>query len=129
MNKEADIAIVGAGIVGLAHAYHALRKRKKVVLFERETFAVGASVRNFGMVWPIGQAAGEGLELALASRRMWNDIATEAGIWINQNGSLHLAYHQDEWDVLQEFTEMNSSHYDAKLLSPKEVMALCTSVN
>lgn len=129
MNKEADVAIVGAGIVGLAHAYQALLRGKRVVLFERESFAIGASVRNFGMVWPIGQAAGEGLELALASRRIWNEIATRAGIWINQNGSLHLAYHQDEWDVLQEFFEMNSSSYDIKLLSPKEVMALCQSVN
>ena len=129
MNKEADVAIVGAGIVGLAHAYQCLLRGKKVVLFERESFAVGASVRNFGMVWPIGQTAGEGLELALASRRIWNEIATEAGIWINQNGSLHLAYHQDEWDVLQEFYEMNYSSFDVELLSPKEVIALCPSVN
>ncbi len=129
MNKKADVAIVGAGIVGLAHAYQFLLKGKKVVLFERESFAIGASVRNFGMVWPIGQAAGEGLELALATRRIWNEIATQAGIWINQNGSLHLAYHQDEWDVLQEFFEMNPSGYDIKLLSPKEVMKLCPSVN
>ena len=40
-----DIIIVGGGIVGLAHAYMALRKGLKVVLFDREQFAVGASVR------------------------------------------------------------------------------------
>lgn len=129
MNNEADIAIVGAGIVGLAHAYHALRKGKKVVLFERESFAVGASVRNFGMVWPIGQAVGEGLEMAMASRRIWNEIAKDAGIWINQNGSLHLAYHPDEWNVLQEFISMSPSSYDCKLISAKETIALSPSVN
>ena len=55
MDRSADIAIVGAGIVGLAHAYMALRKGYKVVLFDREQFAVGASVRNFGLLWTIGQ--------------------------------------------------------------------------
>lgn len=129
MNQQADLAIVGAGIVGLAHAYHALQKGKKVVLFERESFAVGASVRNFGMVWPIGQAAGEGLELAMASRRIWNEIAAEAGIWINPNGSLHLAYHQDEWDVLNEFVAAGNGQYDCQLLTVEETLARCPSVN
>lgn len=105
-NFSADVAIVGGGIVGLAHAYMALLQGNKVVLFEREQFAVGASVRNFGLIWPIGQEPGEGLERALRSRSHWMKLAEEAGFWINPNGSLHLAYHDDEWDVLQEFAEM-----------------------
>ena len=52
-DQSVDIAIVGGGIAGLAHAYMALRKGYRVVLFEREEFAVGASVRNFGLIWRI----------------------------------------------------------------------------
>ncbi len=131
MNKEnvADLAIVGAGIVGLAHAYHALKKGLKVVLFEREHFAVGASVRNFGMIWPIGQAPGDGLELALRSREHWMDVAKEAGFWLNPSGSLHLVYHQDEWDVLNEFVGLYPNSYQTQLLSANESLKKSSAVN
>ena len=106
MTHTADVAIVGGGIVGLAHALAALKKGHKVVLFERDHFAVGASVRNFGLVWPIGQEPGKGLELATKSREIWQEVARESGIWCNPNGSLQLAYEKDEWSVLEEFASM-----------------------
>jgi len=131
MNKEnvADLAIVGAGIVGLAHAYHALKKGLKVVLFEKERFAVGASVRNFGMIWPIGQAPGDGLELALQSREHWMEISDQAGFWLNPSGSLHVVYHQDEWDVLNEFMSLYPNSYPTQLLSADEVLKKSPVVN
>ncbi|HPM32753.1 MAG TPA: TIGR03364 family FAD-dependent oxidoreductase, partial [Chryseolinea sp.] len=111
-----------AGIVGLAHAYMALRKGYKVVLFDREQFAVGASVRNFGLVWPIGQEPGVGLDRALRSRQHWEEISKQAGFWMKDNGSLHVVYHEDEWNVLQEFTQVYRDFpYDFKLLSAEEV--------
>lgn len=115
------MAIVGGGIAGLAHAYIALLQGNKVVLFEREQFAIGASVRNFGLIWPIGQEPGEGLDRALRSRSHWMKLSEEAGFWINPNGSLHLAYHDDEWDVLQEFSEMyrHVEGYKFELLNPE----------
>ena len=128
--NSADLAIVGAGIVGLAHAYHALRKGLKVVLFERELFAIGASVRNFGMIWPIGQQPNEGLDLALRSREHWMEISNQAGFWLNPSGSLHVVYHQDEWDVLNEFAAMYSADpYQLQLLSPEEVLKKSPAVN
>jgi len=130
MHRSADIAIVGAGIIGLAHAYHALRRGLKVVLFEREQFAIGASVRNFGMIWPIGQPAGEDLEMALNSRKHWLDVADQAGFWINRNGSLHLAYNEDEWAVLNEFVDLyNKQGYDIQLLDKTSVELKSSVIN
>lgn len=127
--ESADVAIVGGGIVGLAHAYMALRKGYRVVLFEREQFAVGASVRNFGLVWPIGQEPGVGLDRALRSRQHWFDVAEQAGFWIKKNGSLHVAYHQDEWDVLQEFIELyKDSDYKCSLLNAAQTQAVSSVV-
>lgn len=124
MDRSADIAVVGAGIVGLAHAYMALRKGYRVVLFERDEFAVGASIRNFGLVWPIGQEPGTGLNRALRARQHWIEVAEQAGFWINKNGSLHVAYHQDEWDVLNEFMELyKESEYQCSLLNSNDVLA------
>ena len=119
MDRSVDIAVVGGGIVGLAHAYMALRKGHRVVLFEREQFAVGASVRNFGLIWPIGQEPGVMFDRAMRSRRHWQDIAAEADFDLNNNRSLHLAYHEDEWQVLEEFMDLYSDDEYACTLLPK----------
>ncbi|CAN5281173.1 TIGR03364 family FAD-dependent oxidoreductase [soil metagenome] len=103
--NKADIAIIGAGIVGLAHAYAAAKRGLKVVVFERTQKAIGASVRNFGLIWPIGQAPGHSYQRALVSRGIYLDLAPKAGFWLNQNGAIHLAYHPDEFNVLEEFYE------------------------
>ena len=36
MNPHFDLAVVGAGVIGTFHAYHALQKGKKDLLFERD---------------------------------------------------------------------------------------------
>jgi len=106
MSRRADIAVVGGGILGLAHAYVLARKSKSVVLFEKGLSASGASVRNFGMVWPIGQPAGEMHGMALRSREIWLEALKTAGLSYRPTGSLHVAHHRDEADVLREFAEI-----------------------
>jgi FAD dependent oxidoreductase TIGR03364 len=106
MTRRADVAVIGAGILGLAHAYVLARGGKRVVLFERNARANGASVRNFGMLWPIGQPAGEIHELALRSREIWLDALQAARLNYRPTGSLHVAHHVDEAEVLREFAEI-----------------------
>ncbi len=123
-DKSADIAIVGGGIVGLAHAREAALRGFRVVLFERNFQAIGASVRNFGLVWPVGQKPGKMLDRALRSRSVWQELSAAAGFWMKENGSLHLAYHADEQAVLQEFMELDGNkEYEVKLLKPSEVVS------
>ncbi len=104
-NRKVDVAIVGAGILGLAHAYFAAKRGHKVVVFERTPMAQGASVRNFGMIWPIGQRAGVVHQMAMRSRQIWNEILDASGLDYRPTGSLHVVYHQDEADVAHEFVE------------------------
>lgn len=121
-DNKFDVAVVGAGIVGLAIAYAAAKKGQKVVVFERNPRAVGASIRNFGLVWPIGQPAGHLFDRAIRSREVWLDLARAGGIWLKQNGSLQLAYHDDEMAVLNDFCrDADSAGYSVKLLKPHEV--------
>jgi FAD dependent oxidoreductase TIGR03364 len=97
--------VIGAGIVGLATARALAKRGFSVKVFERSEKAVGASIRNFGMVWPVGQAGGRMYERAVRSREIWKEAASDGSFWHEQAGSLHLAYEQDEWQVLQELYE------------------------
>src|SRR5258708_14926484 len=94
--------VIGAGIVGLATARAIALGGFSVKVFERTEKAVGASNRNYGMIWPIGQPTGKMYDRAVRSRNIWKEIAPRADFWLEPAGSLHLAYRPDEWQVLQE---------------------------
>jgi D-hydroxyproline dehydrogenase subunit beta len=110
MNRACDVGVVGAGILGLAHAYHLARRGLRVAVFERHARAQGASVRNFGMIWPIGQPAGPRHDLARRSRELWLQVLHASGLWHETCGSLHVAYHEDEAQVLREFAAEAGDH-------------------
>src|ERR1044071_5056023 len=98
--------VVGAGIVGLATARALAVRKFDVKVIERTDRAVGASIRNFGMIWPIGQPDGELYERAMLSRRIWKEVCDSAGIWYDPVGSLHVAHNKDEAMVLQELADI-----------------------
>src|SRR5262245_38600383 len=100
--QHADVAIAGAGIVGLAHAFDAVRRRLRVVVVERDTRARGASIRNFGHGCFTAQA-GEALEYALSARERWLELARDAGFWLSTAGTVVVARDEDELAVLHEF--------------------------
>jgi len=102
---ESDVLVVGAGIVGLAFAGEAARRGLSVRLLERSRAAAAASVRNFGMVWPIGQPAGRRYGLALCSRDRWLELRDAGAIWAEACGSVHAVYEEDEANVVAEFAE------------------------
>jgi D-hydroxyproline dehydrogenase subunit beta len=106
MPRHAKVAVIGGGILGLAHAYAAARRGHSVVLCERGRAATGASIRNFGMIWPIGQPSGEMHRMALRSREIWLEVLQAARLPYLPTGSLHVAYHDDEVEVLREFADI-----------------------
>lgn len=127
--KQRSAIVIGAGIVGLATARALAVRGFQVTVFERNEFAIGASIRNFGMIWPIGQATGPMYEQAMLSRQIWKDICVEAGIWHNEVGSLHLAYHDDEAQVIKEYADANQGKRDCAFLTAKEALNRSAAIN
>jgi FAD dependent oxidoreductase TIGR03364 len=127
--KNSSAIIIGAGIVGLATARALAIRGYKVTVFERHERAVGASIRNFGMIWPIGQQTGPLFERAMLSRSIYKEICTEARIWHNEVGSLHLAYHDDELQVIAEYVEANQAFRDCGLLTPAQALEKSGAIN
>ncbi|WP_110970301.1 TIGR03364 family FAD-dependent oxidoreductase [Pseudomonas huaxiensis] len=121
-----DFLIVGAGILGLSHAYAAARRGLRVKVFERSATPLGASVRNFGQALVSGQPPGQMLDLARASRPLWAHWAEHAGFALKRNGSLLLARTAQERDVLEAFCESRAVEYGypARLLEGAELNAL-----
>jgi len=103
MQREFDCLIVGAGIIGLAHALAAARQGLRVGVLEREARAVGASVRNFGFVTVTGQPAGITWRRALRSRNIWAELAPAAGIEVVQRGLLVCVRRPEALRCLEEF--------------------------
>jgi D-hydroxyproline dehydrogenase subunit beta len=122
-----DVIVVGAGIVGLAHAYAAVRRGLRVTVVERDHRCVGASIRNFGFVTVTGQGAGDTWRRACASREVWADVAPQAGIAIEHRGLWLLARRPRAAAVLEAFmrtpmAEGNSLH------DPTEAAALAPAL-
>ncbi len=115
-----DLAVVGAGIIGLAHAYVAARQGLRVCVIDRDAQANGASVRNFGFITVTGQQRGTCWRRAMRTRDVWAEIAPAAGIAVEQEGLLVLARRPEAWPVLEAFrgTEMGER---CELLRPDQV--------
>ena len=120
MSKKA--IVIGAGIVGLATARALQLKGYRVTVIDKTEKAVGASIRNFGMIWPIGQPTGKLYNRAIRSREIWQEMAAAAQISYNSSGSLHVAYHKDEWEVLQELQSIfTAENRNTQLYSPTQI--------
>ncbi|HTW12469.1 MAG TPA: TIGR03364 family FAD-dependent oxidoreductase [Solirubrobacteraceae bacterium] len=98
---HADVCVLGAGIVGLAHAHEARRRGCSVVVLDRDQRAVGASVRNFGHLFFTSVADGPAFDCAMRSRERWLELGRRAGIFMEDAGSVIVARAQDELALLE----------------------------
>jgi FAD dependent oxidoreductase TIGR03364 len=122
--------VIGAGIAGLATARALAEKGFAVKVIERSQQAVGASVRNFGMIWPVGQPSGILYQRAIRSREVWKQIAADTGIGCEQSGSLHLAYHADEMEVITELHDIfKKERRPVELMNTQTIRGKYDSVN
>jgi D-hydroxyproline dehydrogenase subunit beta len=119
-----DLAVVGAGIVGLATALAGARRGLRVIVIDRDAQANGASVRNFGFVTVTGQERGSMWTRALRSREVWREIAAAADIPIVHTGLWMSARRPESLDVLEAFMETEMAG-GCRLLSPAEARRRC----
>ena len=114
---KVDVIVVGAGILGIAHAYHCLKAGLKVALIERNKLPQDATVRNFGQIVPSGmdrkwQAYGR------ESTAIYKTIQAEVDISARQQGTVYLAHDQEELGLLEELHAINKEeNYESILLN------------
>jgi FAD dependent oxidoreductase TIGR03364 len=122
--------VVGAGILGMATARALALKGYKVTIMEKSQQSLGASIRNFGMLWPIGQPDGHLYERAIRSREIWKEYLKNANIPFDPCGSIHLAYDNEEQNVVEELYEhFLKSQRPVTLLSPEVIQQKFNGIN
>ena len=122
--------VIGSGILGMAAAKSLSELKYQVTVFERSIKAEGSSIRNFGMVWPIGQHSDKYLERALQSRETWTNICKNAGIWHHSSGSLQLFTNTIELEMANEFYNTEIHHRpNLKILNPNECLKMAPNLN
>ncbi len=79
LERNADVVVVGAGVVGAACAYYAARAGLHVVVVDRGTVAGGTSSRGEGNLLVSDKAPGPELDLTLCSLQLWHELGTVLG--------------------------------------------------
>ncbi len=120
-HSRQHIVVVGAGIVGLGHAYHAFRRGHRVTVLDHADGVIGSSVQNFGHACITAQS-GRALEYAREGRRHWLDLVEMAGFWGRASGTTMVARAEDELAVMAEFAA-SRPHDEVVLLRRDEVLS------
>jgi FAD dependent oxidoreductase TIGR03364 len=123
-----DLAVVGAGIVGLGVALAGVRRGLRVVVIDRDAQANGASVRNFGFITVTGQDHRTMWARARRTRDIWAEVAPAAGIPILQQGLWMLARRLESLGVLEAFLETEMAE-GCRLLTPAEARRRCPALS
>lgn len=142
--KKYDLIVVGAGNLGTFHAYHALLKGKSVLMIEKDSEPIEATVRNFGQIVPSGQALENWFEYGRESLAIYKNIQTKFDITVRQNGTYYFASDDQEMSLLEEtrplfklqnypstllnrkscydrFQNLNTDYYKGGLFFPEEI--------
>ncbi|MEN9303471.1 MAG: hypothetical protein RL264_1900 [Bacteroidota bacterium] len=123
MTKKYDLAVVGSGVLGTFHAYHAALLGLKVIVIEKDLFPLEASVRNFGQVVPSGFPIGRWHHYGRYSTQLYKSFQEKFNIGIRNNGSTYIASSADELELLEELqANFAAADYHSVLLSKEEVL-------
>ncbi len=116
-SKRFDVIVVGAGVLGTFHAFHAARLGKRVLLTEKDQYPSQATVRNFGQVVPSGMSS-DWFQYGVTGTQLYKSIQDEFNIGIRQMGSVYIASDDDEQTLLHELKAvMDARGYECHLLS------------
>lgn len=120
--EEADVVVIGGGIMGCSISYELLKRSRSVILLERGFIGGEASGRNGGGVRQQNRDPAE-LPLAMEAVKIWNNMKEELewDVEYRRNGNLHVITGQDELKKFEEKLKIeNELGLDSKILDPDE---------
>ncbi len=126
MEREADVVVVGAGIVGCATAYALARGGVRTVVVERGVVHGEQSRKNWGFVRQQGRDPHE-VPLMMEANRIWRGLGQELGAdieWV-QGGNLALAADGARMALFEQWVPVARQFgLDTRLLRPRDLPAV-----
>ena len=117
-----DLIVIGAGVLGAFHGFHAARAGKKVMILEKDQRPMQATVRNFGQVVPSGMSS-EWFPPAVRGSEIYRELQKETDITARANGSIYIASDDDEQRLIHELKAiMDQRGYPAQLLNQRQCL-------
>ncbi|WP_439572927.1 NAD(P)/FAD-dependent oxidoreductase [Phreatobacter sp.] len=121
--SQADVVVIGGGVIGISAAYQLARKGHAVALVEKGHVGCEQSSRNWGWCRQQGRARAE-IPLAREALRLWEEMQAEAGrdAGFRRTGILFLTRNSEElaawekWAVIAREQQVHST-----VLTPAEV--------
>jgi sarcosine oxidase, subunit beta len=128
MREQADVVIVGAGIMGLAIAYNLAKTHgiTRITVVDRSYLCGGASGRNGGGV-RAQFSSEENIRLMQESIRICRDFARQLkiNVWFRQGGYLFLVRNEKGRATLEKSVQVqNDCGLATRLLSPREAQKI-----
>jgi len=122
--RNADVLVVGAGVVGAFHAYHAAQRGYSVLLAERNPWPNDASTRNFGIIArSIVEPGSVWDDCARDTRETYEAIRREHDSTVRTTGSLYLASTALERAVLTEYAGSPANEEHCTFVEGTEAVA------
>lgn len=126
MEREADVVIIGGGIIGCATAYYLAKRGVRPVLLEQGEIASQQSGHNWGFVRQQGRDPVE-VPLMMECNRIWRGLETElrADVGWVPGGNLRVAEDATRTALYEEWLPIaREAGLDTRLLTGDEVAAL-----
>ena len=121
--RNADVVIIGAGVIGASIAYHLAKDNIQAVVLDKKEIAAGSSSACEGLLLLQSKKPGIHLDMALDSIRRFPALEQELGhpIEYENKGGLVVIENEEELDAMQLFVEKQEKHsFDISLLSAEQ---------
>ena len=130
---DADVIIIGGGIIGCSIAWQLRKLGKSVLVLERRDVASGSGGASDGVVGYHTKKPGPQMDLAVQSIAMFDSLVEELGEEVDfhaTSGGMQPAEDKLQWDVLSQIaSEQRESGVDIRMISIDEALALEPNLN
>ncbi|MBQ7535845.1 MAG: FAD-binding oxidoreductase [Stomatobaculum sp.] len=128
-----DVIIIGGGIIGSSVAWQLSRKKKKVLVIERNDVCSGSAGATDGVVGYHTKKPGLQLDLAVQSIEMFRtlnrDLETDVEYGL-EAGGMQPVEDKEQWDMLASMAEeQRKSGVDISMITAKEACAIEPNLN
>ena len=122
--RDADVIIVGGGIIGCSVAWQLSKLGKQVLVLERTDVASGSAGATDGVVGYHTKKPGQQMDLAVQSIEMFRTLNEQLGEDVEygfEAGGMQPVEDKMQWDILSEIVEQQrKSGVDIRMISKDE---------